>query len=165
MWLGDRFPKDVPFLCAYWLCPATLLYKSPNEYYYGRRFIDLLCLTKRHAMKTYWGSGGIAPHILDLGIRWRWVVSFTPRPLYPKERAPGAHWIGGWVGPRAVLNAVVKRKIPSPRRESNPTTPIVQSVAQRYTDWAITAVYLYILHKLIFFKYTRVYPKVSGLSR
>jgi hypothetical protein len=25
-----------------------------------------------------------------------------------------------------------------PRRESNPRTPIVQTVAQRYTDWAIT---------------------------
>jgi hypothetical protein len=56
-----------------------------------------------------------------------------------RERAPGTHWIGGWVGPRAVLDAVVKRKIPSPRRESNPRTPIVQPVAQRYTDWAITA--------------------------
>jgi hypothetical protein len=30
-----------------------------------------LCLTKHHAMKTYWGSGGIALSILDLGIRWR----------------------------------------------------------------------------------------------
>jgi hypothetical protein len=36
------------------------------------------------------------------------------------------------VGPRAVLNAVVKRKIPNPRRESKPRTPIVQLVAQRY---------------------------------
>jgi hypothetical protein len=34
---------------------------------------------------------------------------------------------------------VVKRKIPSPRRESNPRKPIVQPVAQHYTDWAITA--------------------------
>jgi hypothetical protein len=33
------------------------------------------------------------------------------------------------MGPRAVLDAVVKRKIPSPRRESNPRTPIVQPVA------------------------------------
>jgi hypothetical protein len=33
------------------------------------------------------------------------------------------------VGPRAVLDTVVKRKIPSPRRESKPRTPIVQSVA------------------------------------
>jgi hypothetical protein len=32
------------------------------------------------------------------------------------------------VGPRAVLDVVVKRKIPSPRRESNPRTPIVQTV-------------------------------------
>jgi hypothetical protein len=40
-----------------------------------------------------------------------------------------------WAG----LGAVVKRKIPSPRRESNPRTPIVQPVAQRYTDWTITA--------------------------
>jgi hypothetical protein len=60
--------------------------------------------------------------------------SFTPR-----ERASGIHWIGGWVGPRAVLDAMLKRKIPSPRRESNPRTPIVQPVAQCYTDWTIMA--------------------------
>jgi hypothetical protein len=28
--------------------------------------------------------GGIAPRILNLGTRCRWVVSFTPRPLYPR---------------------------------------------------------------------------------
>jgi hypothetical protein len=39
-------------------------------------------------MKTYWGNGCIAPCILDLGTRWRWVVSFTPRPLYPKKKSP-----------------------------------------------------------------------------
>jgi hypothetical protein len=33
------------------------------------------------------------------------------------------------VGPTAVLDTAVKRKIPSPRRESNPRTPIVQPVA------------------------------------
>jgi hypothetical protein len=58
----------------------------------------------------------------------------APAALNPRERARGTHWIGGWVGPRAILDAVVKRKIPSPRRESNPKTPIVQPVAQRYTD-------------------------------
>jgi hypothetical protein len=41
------------------------------------------------------------------------------------------------VGPRAVVEAVVKRKIPSPLRESNPRT--LQPGAQRYTDSAITA--------------------------
>jgi hypothetical protein len=46
------------------------------------------------------------------------------------------------VGLRVVLDVVVKRKIPNPCRESNPRTPIVQPVAQHYTDWAITVVKL-----------------------
>jgi hypothetical protein len=33
------------------------------------------------------------------------------------------------VGPRAVLDAVVKRKISNPSRESNPRTPIAQPIA------------------------------------
>jgi len=40
-----------------------------------------LILTKYHAMKTYWDSRGIARHILNFCIRWRWVVRFTLRPL------------------------------------------------------------------------------------
>jgi len=39
-------------------------------------------------MKAWWGSGSIAPCILDLGIRWRWVGSFTPWPLYPPGKSP-----------------------------------------------------------------------------
>jgi hypothetical protein len=62
------------------------------------------------------------------------VVNFTPRPLYLQGKSHGIRWIGGWVGSRVVLNAVVKRKIPSPCRESNPRTPIVQLVAQPYID-------------------------------
>jgi hypothetical protein len=58
-----------------------------------------------------------------------------------RKRAPGTHWIGACVAPRALLDAVVKRRIPSPPRESNSRTPIVHPVAQRYTDWAITALY------------------------
>jgi hypothetical protein len=67
-----------------------------------------------------------------------WSAS-RPGRFTPRERAPGTHLIGGWAGPRAVLDAMVKRKIPCPSRKSNPRTPIVQPVAQRYTDWAITA--------------------------
>jgi hypothetical protein len=90
-------------------------------------------------MKTYWGSGDIAPLILTLALDGgEWLAS-RPGCFNSRERAPGTHWIGGWMGPRAVLAAVVKRKIPSPRRESDPSTPIVQPVVQRYTDWAITA--------------------------
>jgi len=48
-----------------------------------------------------------------LGTRWRWMVSFTGR-FTPRERAPGTHWIGGWVGPKAGQDLVSKRKTPSP---------------------------------------------------
>jgi len=37
----------------------------------------------------------------------------------PRERAPVTHWVGGYVDPRAGLDAVVKRKILSPYRVSN----------------------------------------------
>jgi hypothetical protein len=54
----------------------------------GKKLTLCLCLTKDHAMKMYWGSGGIAPRIFDLSTRWRWVVSFTTRPLYPQRKNP-----------------------------------------------------------------------------
>jgi hypothetical protein len=34
------------------------------------------------------GIGCIDPHFLDLGTSWRWVVSFTPRPLYHWGNSP-----------------------------------------------------------------------------
>jgi len=70
----------------------------------------LLNHASRHEDVT--GSGVIAPRILNLGVWWRWLVSFTPRPLYHGQRGPGTHLIGGWVGPRSGPDAVAKRKIP-----------------------------------------------------
>jgi hypothetical protein len=43
---------------------------------------------KYHATKTYWGSRGIAPCILNLAIRWRCVVSFTSPDTLPPEKEP-----------------------------------------------------------------------------
>jgi hypothetical protein len=34
-----------------------------------------------------WGSGGIAPHFLNIGTRWRSVVSFMPQPLHFQGKA------------------------------------------------------------------------------
>jgi len=47
-----------------------------------------------------------------------WSASRSGR-LIPREKAFRTHCIGGWVGPRAGLDKVSKRKIHSPRRESN----------------------------------------------
>jgi hypothetical protein len=84
----------------------------------GKKFS--VCLIKHHVIKTYWRSGGIAPSILWPRL-WMEVSGQLHAPaLYPQGRVPGTHWIGDWVGPRAVLDTVSKRKIPSPRRKSNP---------------------------------------------
>jgi hypothetical protein len=39
-------------------------------------------------MKAYWGVKVYLHAFFDLGIRWRWVVSFNPRPLKPQGKSP-----------------------------------------------------------------------------
>jgi len=64
--------------------------------------LSCLCgLTKHHAMKAYWGSGGIDPLIRDLGSRCRWVVSFTPQPLYLHGKSPRYPLDRGLGGPKS----------------------------------------------------------------
>jgi len=48
------------------------------------------------------GGRGIAPRIQNLGIRWRWVVSCTPRPHYPRQISCGTQWIGRLMAPEPV---------------------------------------------------------------
>jgi hypothetical protein len=90
-----------------------------------RSFIS--CKKKLSLMPwTHMGEWRYSSTFLDLGTRWRWMVSFTPG-----ERAFSTHWIGGWVGPGVRLDAVEKGNILH-YRESNPGRP-----ARRYIDWAI----------------------------
>jgi hypothetical protein len=48
-------------------------------------------------MKVYRWSTGIAPLILNLGTRWRWVFNLSPRPFYPEKesRYPSNRRLGG----------------------------------------------------------------------
>jgi hypothetical protein len=88
---------------------------------YTRGKIKLsLCFNWAPRHEGVLGSGGIAHRILDLGTRWGVWSASCPGRFTPRERAPGTHGIGGWVGRRAVLDAEVKRKILSPCRDSNP---------------------------------------------
>jgi hypothetical protein len=57
------------------------------------------------------------------------MLSFTLRPLYLHGKSPCYTLDRRLVDPRVVLDGVVKRKFSSPRRDSNPITPIVQSIA------------------------------------
>jgi hypothetical protein len=50
--------------------------------------------------------------------------TISPLPFTAEDEDPGAHWMGGWVGTRAGLNAVEKRKIfPLPGLEPQPSSP------------------------------------------
>jgi hypothetical protein len=85
-------------------------------------------------MKTYWGVEVWLHAFLTSALDGDERSASRPGRFTPTERAPGNHWIGGRVGSGAVLDAVVRRKIPRPRRELNSRAPIVQPVAQCYTD-------------------------------
>jgi hypothetical protein len=61
-------------------------------------------------MKT-WGSGGIAPPFLNSVLDGGEGSASRPGRLTPREIAAVTYSIGGWVGPRARLNAAEKIKI------------------------------------------------------
>jgi hypothetical protein len=89
-------------------------------------------------MKTYGGSVCIDPHFLDLGISWRWVVSFTPLPLYPRGKSPQHPLDRRLGGPQAPVLTTWRRENSWLYRDSNSDSSLVQPVASRNTDYAIT---------------------------
>jgi hypothetical protein len=73
----------------------------------GFRFIGRgKVVPKHHAMKTYWGEWRYSStHSLTSALGGEWSAS-RPGRFTRRKRAPGTHWIGGWVGPRAGLDTV-----------------------------------------------------------
>ena len=43
-------------------------------------------------METHSGRRGIAPLIHTLGVGWKCVFNFIPRPPYPLRKNPDTHW-------------------------------------------------------------------------
>jgi hypothetical protein len=100
---------------------------------------------KGKVVRTPWrrrGSGCIDSHFLDLGTSWRWVVSFTPLPLYLRyplgRRLDGPQSQSGWHGENSWLY-----------RDSNSEPSVVQPVASRYTDSTISVLNISTNHSLI----------------
>jgi hypothetical protein len=46
----------------------------------------------------------------NFGARWRWVVSFRPKLLYPEGKNAVAHWIGDWMDLRDSVHTATKKK-------------------------------------------------------
>jgi hypothetical protein len=78
-----------------------------------------------------------ATFFLNLGTSWKWVVSFTPRPLYlsgksfryPLDRRLGGRQESAWT--------TWGRENPWLYRDSNSDPLVVQPVASRYAECAI----------------------------
>ena len=97
-----------------------------------------------HFIKADRGSRGLAPLILNLGTRWRRMVNFTPRLLYPRERTPVP--TEGSVDHSAGVDVLNKRTIPCPYRDANPrqlyrrrypTTPFLTPIKTR-NAWCLS---------------------------
>jgi hypothetical protein len=58
----------------------------------------------------------------------------APVALYPREKTPGTHYTGGWVGPDPVWTQRLEEKSFCLCRGSNLNLLVVQSVARHYTD-------------------------------
>jgi hypothetical protein len=87
-------------------------------------------------MKTY---GRVYIHIFMTSalVGGEWSAS-RPCRFTPEERAPGTHWIGGWVDSRAGLDDMEKRQfLILPGLNCNPS--VVHPVASRYIDLATLA--------------------------
>jgi hypothetical protein len=81
-------------------------------------------------MKVYCGSEGITPCILDIGTRWKSVVSFSPLPLYPEGKScryPLDRRLGGPLSPSGYGGEEKNSQLLLGLKSS-----IIQPVAQRY---------------------------------
>jgi hypothetical protein len=106
------------------LMPPPKIPKHLSEQKDRIKVASVLNQVPRH--EDVWGSGGIAPHIPNLGTRLRWLISFTPRSLHPPGKT-GTHLIVTLMGPRAGMNPVAKKN-PCACRELNPVRPARSSV-------------------------------------
>jgi hypothetical protein len=62
------------------------------------------------------------------------VVTFRPGRFTPEEIVSGGSCVGGWVAPRAGLDATENRGKYCCCRQSNSDSSAVHTVASRYTD-------------------------------
>jgi hypothetical protein len=77
--------------------------------------------------------------ILDLGTRWMWVVSFTPRPLDPREKSPWYPLDRTLGRPQSRSGRCEEEKHLLSRPGVEPHA--VQPVAHRCTNWATSTHY------------------------
>jgi hypothetical protein len=82
--------------------------------------------------------------ILNVGSRWRWVVGFTPRPLYPTGDSSRYPLCGRLNGPQSRSGRYGEEEKSLAPTDNRTWTPRSSSPScSRYTDWAIPVPSLY----------------------
>ena len=71
---------------------------------------------KLYSIKQVWNTGGITPHILNLGIGQTEPVKITPLLLYSQGSSLDTHWVGCCVELRDGLGGLKWRNISWPTR-------------------------------------------------
>ena len=149
-----RWNDGRQFYCsAFWRHNFKVSLLTVNYSYY-KIFLRVLCLTwklfqcsiKHCTIKTS-TSGGTAPVILNLDIKWRWITSFSLRPVYSQKNKSCIVQTGDCRCPRDSLNLIENIKAATPT--SNATLPLIRSVLKhcflRYLRPSIAGItYIYI---------------------
>jgi hypothetical protein len=115
-----------------------------------------------------YASGGIAPRILNLGTRWRWVVSFAMWLIIAGGKAFGTCWTGGCIVSKSDS---ILRKIKQDRQLTyNVTLPRVRvtivAVEMQYVLHILSVcvcVVLFIQYEKRMHRITRILASVSCL--
>lgn len=89
--------------------------------------------------------------------RWGWVVAIMPQPCFlplPREITLSTHWLGGWVCPRAGLDAESRRKsldlawdwtLVDPSVSRHYTESATQALAWVKVNWKVAFVYKHVI--------------------
>jgi len=91
------------------------------------KVVPVVFLTKHHAIKTYRGVDIYLHLFSDLGTRWKWVVSFTPRPLYRQGKSLCYPFDGRLGVPQNLSGCGGEEKISLPLPGFDP--PLLQPIA------------------------------------
>jgi hypothetical protein len=87
-----------------------------------------------------------------------------PGRVLPREKDPPCHWIGGWVGLKACLDAEARGKVLYLCRKSNPGLPLCSQTLYCLIYPSSTVLYVYGQIYINTYKSQCVYDFPGGLS-
>jgi hypothetical protein len=102
--------------------------------------------------------------ILDLGIRWRSMISFTPLPLYPQGKSPRYPLHDGLAGRQSQSGrcGVEKDCLSLPGIEPRPSIPLLVPIPTEL-PWLLTSTACIIIILLLTFRYQQSQIQASSL--